>query len=464
MKLEWIFIFVLTISSLQSDGEWPMYQHDPQHSGYSACPAPDTAYVLWTYDAGSPIIASPVVVGNTVYFPALGKMVALKADTGDMLWTQEVPVAGSTPAVSGETIVVGTTLGFMALDTKTGESIWRQEISKLYPSDEFFRSSPLIRDDKVYVATGTNMRHLYPGRGVGELPLRNVICMDISTGEIVWKKDVYAEVSSSPAFSDDTLYVSSESCIALDLDGNTKWEYNHGYSLSSSPVVIDGSVVVAAHDEFSGYRILRIQQGNVLWSKGPEDMITTPPAAYGTKVVFITLKGDVLTLDLETGDPIWTTHLGGELLIDDLSLGVGPSSPVIADGKVYVGTLSGIFTCLDLENGRTLWQYQAGGAIVSPATIANERIYVGSTDGTLYCFGIDPETYFTKAQDYEEKGDTEKAQKFYRKARDYYREQGDMDMVKKCDETLREKDYLWGAALVTVAAVVGLFLFYYRKR
>jgi outer membrane protein assembly factor BamB len=93
-----------------------MHQHDPQHSGCSLCPAPDTTYVLWTYDAGSPIIASPVVVGNTVYLPALGKMVALKADTGDVLWVQEAPVTGSTPAVSGETLVVGTTSGFMALD------------------------------------------------------------------------------------------------------------------------------------------------------------------------------------------------------------------------------------------------------------------------------------------------------------------------------------------------------------
>jgi outer membrane protein assembly factor BamB len=464
IRLGLIFICVLIISSLENNEEWPMYQHDLQHSGCSSCPAPDTGYVLWTYDAGAPIIASPVVVGDTVYVPALEKMVALKADTGEVIWTQEAPVAGSTPAVFGETIVVGTTRGFMALDTETGEIRWKQKIAGLYISDEFFESSPLILDDKVYVATGTNIRYLYPGRGVGELPLRNVMCMDINTGQIVWKKDVYAEVSSSPAFSDDTLYVSSESCIALDLDGNIKWEYNHGYSLSSSPVIINGSAVVAAHNEFSGCSIIRIQQGNVLWSKEPEDMITAPPAAYGKKVVFITAEEDVLALDLETGDPIWTTHLGGEPLMDDVSLDTGPSSPAIADGKVYVGTLSGIFTCLDLENGGILWQYQTGGAIVSPAAIADERIYVGSTDGTLYCFGIDPETYFTKAQAYEEKGDSERALEFYRKARDYYQKQGDITMVKKCDEILREKDYLWCAALATVAAVICLFLFYYKRR
>jgi outer membrane protein assembly factor BamB len=464
MKPALIMIVLLSIYSVETCENWPMYQHDPQHSGYSSCPAPDTAYVFWTYDAGVPIIASPVVVGNTVYVPALGKIVALKADTGKVLWTQEAPVAGSIPAVSGETLVVGTTRGFMALDTETGETKWEQEIARLYASDEFFESSPLILRDKVYVATGTNIEHLYPGRGVDELPLRNVICMDIRTGKTFWKKDVYAEVSSSPAFSDDTLYISSESCIALDLDGNTKWEYDHGYSLSSSPVFIDGSVVVTAHNEFSGCRILRIQQGNVLWSKEPEDMITTPPAAYGTKIVFITLKGDVLTLDLETGDPIWTTHLGGELLLEDLSLGVGPSSPAIADGKVYVGTLGGAFTCLDLEDGTILWQDQVGRAIVSPAAIADERIYVGSTDGILYCFSIDPETYFTKAQGYEEKGDTERAQEFYRKARDYYRAQGDIIMVKRCDEILRERDYLWGAALAAVVIVILLLLFYYRRR
>jgi outer membrane protein assembly factor BamB len=464
MKLKWIFIFVLIISSQQSDGEWPMYQHDPQHSGYSPCPAPDTTYVLWTYDAGSPIIASPVVVGNTVHLPALGKIVALKADTGEVLWTQEVPVAGSTPAVSGETIVVGTTRGFMALDTRTGETKWEQKIATLYLSDQFFKSSPLILGDRVYVGTGTNMREMVPGTSVEELPLRYVWCMDILTGEIIWNRNVYEEVSSAPAFSDDTLYISGESCIALDLNGTMQWKYSYGYDMSSSPVIIDDSVVVVAYDIGNRYRVLRIQQGNVLWSKRPEDAVDTAPAAYGTKIVFINLKGDVQALDLETGDLIWTTHLGGELLIKRYSLAANPSSPVIADGKVYVGTLSGAFTCLDLEKGRILWQYQTGGAIVSPAAIADERIYVGSTDGTLYCFGIDPEAYFTKAQGYEEKGDTERAQEFYRKARDYYRAQGDMTMVEKCDEILRERDYLWSAALAAVVIVILLLLFYYRRR
>ncbi|MBU7023944.1 MAG: PQQ-binding-like beta-propeller repeat protein, partial [Theionarchaea archaeon] len=120
MKLALIIIVLLSVCSTETCENWPMYQHDPQHSGYSSCLAPDTAHVLWTYDAGAPIIASPIVVGNMVYFPALGKMVALKADSGEVLWTQKVPVAGSTPAASGETLVVGTTRGFMALDTKTG--------------------------------------------------------------------------------------------------------------------------------------------------------------------------------------------------------------------------------------------------------------------------------------------------------------------------------------------------------
>jgi outer membrane protein assembly factor BamB len=462
MKLEWIFIFVLIISSQQSDEEWPMYQHDPQHSGYSLCPAPDTAYVLWTYDAGAPIIASPVVVGNTVYFPALGKMVALNTDTGDLLWTQEVPVRGSTPAVSGETLVVGTTRGFIGLDTRTGEIKWEQKITTLYLSDQFFQSSPLILGDKVYVGTGTNMREMVPGASAEELPLRYVWCMDILTGEILWNKNVYEEVSSAPAFSDGTLFISGESCIALDLNGTIQWEYNYGYDMSSSPVIIDDSVVVAAYD--AGDRVLRIQQGNVLWSKEPEDAVGTPPAAYENKIVFITLKGDVQALDLETGDPIWTTHLGGDLLIERYSLAANPSSPVIADGKVFVGTLSGAFTCLDLENGTVLWQYQTGGAIVSPAAIADERIYVGSTDGVLYCFGIDPETYFQKAQNYEKNGDTARAQEFYRKARDYYQEHGDMTMVEKCDEILRERDYLWGAALAAVVIVILLLLFYHRRR
>jgi len=62
------------------------------------------------------------------------------------------------------------------------------------------------------------------------------------------------------------------------------------------------------------------------------------------------------------------------------------SSPAVADGKVFIGSSDMTVYCLDEENGTVIWTYQTGGAVFSGTTIANGKIIVGSNDKTVYCF------------------------------------------------------------------------------
>jgi outer membrane protein assembly factor BamB len=470
MKVIGILILILGMNTISTCSDWPMFQHDLQHTGSVTCAAPDTAYLMWVSNVGSPIATSPVISEGNIYLAALGKMTALEADSGNIIWTQKIPVVRSTPAVSGNTLVVGTASGFVAMNSKTGELLWEQIIWELYSGDdndffpEYFTSSPLIVGNRVYAGTGTNLMPLIIR--VNDLTFRNVICMDIKTGEILWKVNLYSEVSSSPAYHDNILYVGAESCYALDPDdGSIQWEYNHGYSMSSSPVIIDDSVVVAVHDEYGGRRILRIQRKSVLWSRGFKDMVTTTPAVSQGKIVVNTIEDDISALDLESGNTIWTTALGGDPLESDWSIDAVPS-PVIADKKVYIGTANGLFSCLDLETGEIIWQYQTEGAIVAPAAIVDEKVYIGSTDGKLYCFDIDPDTYYEKAEKYQEQGNTKRAQEFYMRARNYYQSKGNAEMVKKCEEkinkgVLHKIGWYWWIVIVVVC--FGVFLFYIKN-
>jgi tetratricopeptide (TPR) repeat protein len=94
-------------------------------------------------------------------------------------------------------------------------------------------------------------------------------------------------------------------------------------------------------------------------------------------------------------------------------------SPTVADGKVYIGSIEGVIHCLDAETGEVLWTYQTGGEIRSAPAVVDGKVLISSTDGKLYCFGIDPDTYFVKAQSYLENGEIGKAQQFLAKAREY---------------------------------------------
>ena len=60
------------------------------------------------------------------------------------------------------------------------------------------------------------------------------------------------------------------------------------------------------------------------------------------------------------------------------------SSPVVADGRVYVGNGDGELCAVDLADGRILWRFKAGDTIESVPLAAGGAVYVGSTDKCFY--------------------------------------------------------------------------------
>ncbi len=72
---------------------------------------------------------------------------------------------------------------------------------------------------------------------------------------------------------------------------------------------------------------------------------------------------------------VWKTKIGTKL-----------SSPVIADGKVFVADVNAhTLHALDAASGERLWQFTAGGRIDSPPTWYRGGVYFGSADGHVYC-------------------------------------------------------------------------------
>ena len=65
------------------------------------------------------------------------------------------------------------------------------------------------------------------------------------------------------------------------------------------------------------------------------------------------------------------------------------SSPIVADEVVYIGSQDHTLYALASVTGEKLWSYTTGGAIVSSPAVANGTLYVGSLDGTVYAFTSD---------------------------------------------------------------------------
>lgn len=60
------------------------------------------------------------------------------------------------------------------------------------------------------------------------------------------------------------------------------------------------------------------------------------------------------------------------------------SSPILADGIIYIGSDDMTFYAVDAQTGQEKWRYKTGGNIRSAAAVYDGRVYFTSFDGSLY--------------------------------------------------------------------------------
>src|SRR5206468_1774993 len=71
----------------------------------------------------------------------------------------------------------------------------------------------------------------------------------------------------------------------------------------------------------------------------------------------------------------WRAHLRNNLY----------SSPVVVDGRVFLGSSSKRVYCLELETGKILWEKEIPARIWgSTPTVDQGRVFVGAVDGCIY--------------------------------------------------------------------------------
>ena len=73
-----------------------------------------------------------------------------------------------------------------------------------------------------------------------------------------------------------------------------------------------------------------------------------------------------------------------ELIWKHPTAGVVSSSPVIAEGVLYVGSEDGNLFALDAETGEPRWMHPTGDKVYSSPSVTDGILYVGSSDGRLY--------------------------------------------------------------------------------
>jgi outer membrane protein assembly factor BamB len=117
-----------------------------------------------------------------------------------------------------------------------------------------------------------------------------------------------------------------------------------------------------------------ITTNGLVWSYPLQKHVLSTPAVYNGLVFIADCGRGFHCVDAKTGQPHWTHEIKGEAW----------ASPLVADGRVYLGTRSGTFYVLAAsKEKKVLSTIDLGHPISSTTTAANGVLYV-ATMNRLY--------------------------------------------------------------------------------
>ncbi|HEY4037118.1 MAG TPA: PQQ-binding-like beta-propeller repeat protein [Ktedonobacteraceae bacterium] len=428
-------------TSIPPGSDWSMYLHDLQRTAATDDRALSTTNAsqlskLWTFKTGGTIAASAAVVDGTVYVGSWdGYEYALDQMTGTLKWKTFLgvthPRAGCDPPTAGVTssaavqnnvlYVGGGDSYWYALNAKTGAILW-----KVFTGDNsatgghYNWSSPLLYNGYAYIGVASE----------GDCPLvqGQLLQVSLSTHQItnhfnmvpdgqigggVWTSPSIDPATNSIFMSTGTRSIESQQLAqaVVVLDASTlalksSWPLPEAEAIGDSdfdttPILFNdahGTPLVAAINK-NGYLYVfnrnNVHQGPV-WkqliaiagmcpvcelssvSSNTFAQDTLYVAAGDSKIDGQTFRGSVEALDPTTGTFLWNHGSIDGPVIGALAYANG----LIVDGG---GTDVEV---LDATTGARLYSYNTNNQIYAAPIVSHGQIFVGTTDGAMYAFGI----------------------------------------------------------------------------
>ena len=433
--------FVIPADRVRSASDWTDWR-GPTRDGISrekGLPerwSPKGENLVWKAPYGGR--SAPIVMGGRVFlFNTAGegetmqeRLMCLNADTGKLLWEHrqnvyesDVPprrIAWSSPVgdpATGNVYVLGACNELTAFSTD-GKVLWSRSLTEefgAWTTQGGRTTSPVIEGDLVIVGT------IIDGWGDTAQRKHRFYAFDKGTGECVW--------TSAPGGRPyDTVYPTpiaatingTRMIIVGGADGAVQaMKAQTGESVWSFPItkrginncaVISGTTVFASHSEENldtnemGLLVAidatgkgALGKSSIKWSVNGIRGGYSSPIVDGDRVYLIDDSANLFAFDINTGKELWKQTLGT----------LQRASPVLADGKLYVGTENGKFFIL--KPGPTGCQVlsetelrpvekvelktEAGDEAVSSneqilasVAVSRGRVYLVTTKG-VYCIG-----------------------------------------------------------------------------
>jgi outer membrane protein assembly factor BamB len=334
------------------------------------CDEFDTENIAWrlplpAYSGSTPIIWDDLVFLNVATETASGSLELWAVDrrTQNVAWKRPIAdgnnmqrkqnMSSPSPVTDGEHVWVMTGVGVLKAFDFDGNELWSRNISEDYY--EFglnwgYASSPLLQGDALYVQVLHGMRTDEPSY---------VVKIDKMTGETLW----YIERPTTARRESPDSYTTP---AWLEYDGKTE-------------LVITGGDAVTGHDPDTGRELWR---ANVL---NPEDdgayRIVASPTIMGDLIIAPSRVKPMVAIRPGGRGDIGETHVAWEF-------DRGPDVPTpVSDGEyIYVVTDRGVAYCLRLDTGEVVYgpERLPSGTYTSSPILADGKIYVSTEEEGLW--------------------------------------------------------------------------------
>ncbi|MBU7045361.1 MAG: PQQ-binding-like beta-propeller repeat protein [Theionarchaea archaeon] len=364
--------------------DWPMFQHDPQHSGYSSSPMPESLKEVWTNESHcmntstSGDVLCIAISENRVCVINYVCLSVLDVYTGSVIWSIQWPMVDANfPAIENDKLFLSDLSLILCFNADTGEELWKHVV-RLLP----FTSSPLAVDKFVIMGGGEGGLFINPTNSEIERDLararvyaRRIMCLDAETGNIVWEFYLDDLAYFSPAYFKGRVYTNDGSNHMYCLDAQTGdliWKKRIGWE-NSSHLSMDGEKIFVGTT--GGIICLKSETGEIIWRFECDNIISEPLAVAYNKVFAGDRKGILYGLDAKTGELIWKMETGSTI-----------SSPIIvADKKVAFGTDDGILYLVKAGSGRICESLDFDSGITGLA-LSDGKLFIGQENGRVSCY------------------------------------------------------------------------------
>ena len=363
---------LVSASAVLSGSDWPEWR-GPARTGVSSeknLPntwSPTGENLAWRVPYGGR--SAPVVFGDHLYLqnasgegPLLQeRLMCFNADTGKLLWerkynlyTSDVPphrIAWASPAVDPATgnVFVFSGNGLLMSYSADGKLLWERSLAEefgMWTTHGGRVSSPVIDGDQVIVS---GLTFLWGQHANGA---HRFISFDKANGRAIW-------MSAPEGRPTDTIY--------------------------ANPFITD---VNGVHTMFSGgsdgaMHAIKVATGEKIWSwLVSKRGLNTAALVLGSDVIVTHSEENAVSSEMGMIAAVPTTSKG-ELADKDArwitrSVQAGYASPVSDGERIYVLDNGGVLFAFDARSGKQLWEQTLGTIAKASPVLADGKLYIGT--------------------------------------------------------------------------------------